>query len=46
VSEVRSQRPARPGEYPKDPTRPDLADHATLSFRYRKRFVPRICPFF
>src|SRR5271157_5546036 len=38
MSEVTSRRPAAPVAYPKDRTRPDLADHAYFYFSHVGRF--------
>jgi len=38
MSEVTSRRPAPPVAYPKDRTRPDLADHAYFYFSHVGRF--------
>src|SRR5208337_1488317 len=38
MSEVTSRRPAPPVAYPKDRTRPDLADHAYYYFSHVGRF--------
>ena len=46
MSEVTSRRPAPPVAYPKDRTRPDLADHAHFYFSHVGRFRRTNHPFF
>jgi len=46
MSEITSRRPAPPVAYPKDRTRPDLADHAYFYFSHVGRFRRTNHPFF